>query len=422
MGIPRDKGYDHTLSLLAETYNFIGNRCRRYMSDIFETRLMFRKVICILGEEAAREFYRLGRFTRQGAIPPTTLVLLQDKGSVQTLDGEAHRHRKEMFMSLMTPEHVERLVGIAREEWRGRAAKWEGQEKVELLSEAHVILCKAVCRWAGLDLSEEDAEERAREFAAMIDGAGAFGPRNWAGLALRMRTERWIREVIDGVREGRIAVPEGSAADVVVKHRELDGEHLSTKVAAVELINFLRPTVAVARYLMFAAHALHEHPKAAERVRLRGDEYREWFVQEVRRYYPFFPFLGGRVLEAFEWRGHRFEEDDWVLLDLYGTNHDARVWTDPEEFRPERFGLWDKSAYNFIPQGGGNPHEGHRCAGEWLTVELLKMAAAELTEGMEYGVPEQDLRVDMSRMPATVKSRMVIDNVHVAGQAVEVGR
>jgi len=43
---------------------------------------MLRKVICTMGEEAATMFYPADRFTRKRALPPTTLRLLQDKGSM----------------------------------------------------------------------------------------------------------------------------------------------------------------------------------------------------------------------------------------------------------------------------------------------------------------------------------------------------
>src|SRR3546814_11580671 len=99
-----------------------------------------------------------------------------------------------------------------------------------------------------------------------------------------------------------------------------------------------RPTVAIARYVIFAALALHRRPDCRERLIAGSDAEREAFVQEVRRFFPFFPFVGGRVREGFDWRGHPFREGEWVLLDLYGTNHDARIWQDPEAFRPEQIG------------------------------------------------------------------------------------
>lgn len=65
-----------------------------------------------MGEEATRAFYEPGRFTRRGALPPTALMLLQDRGSVALLDGEAHRQRKAMFMSLMSPAAIARLADV----------------------------------------------------------------------------------------------------------------------------------------------------------------------------------------------------------------------------------------------------------------------------------------------------------------------
>jgi fatty-acid peroxygenase len=409
--IPRDKSPDSTLALLKDGYEFIPRRCQRYQSDIFETRLMLQKAICMTGEEAARTFYAPERFTRKSSMPPTTLMLLQDKGSVQLLDGEAHRWRKQMFMSLMAPEGIARLADLTADQWRASIGTWEHMDEVVLHDEVREILCRAVCEWTGVPLSASEAKQRTREFGAMIDGAGAVGPRNWKGMLLRTRTERWIQDVIQQVRAHKLDLAEGSAAHTVAWHRGLDGELLDTKVAAVELINLLRPTVAVARFVIFAALALHEHPEYRQKLQAGGDDELELFVQEVRRFYPFFPFVGGRVRNEFDWRGHHFAKGTWVLLDLYGTNHDARLWEEPSAFRPERFSRWDGSAFNFIPQGGGDHHTGHRCPGEWITIALVKRAVHLLTTAMRYDVPEQDLRIDLSRMPAIPKSRFVIKHV-----------
>lgn len=205
--IPRDNSLDGSLALLREGYEFIGNRCRRYDSDIFATRLMLRPAICISGPEAAGAFYAEDRFTRRKAMPPS-------------------------------------------------------------------------------------------------------------------------------------------------------GELLDSAVAAVELLNVLRPTVAVARYVTFAALALHEHPQAARQVRDGGAAELEQFVQEVRRLYPFFTFVGGRFTTPFVWRGHRFDEGQWVLLDLYGTNRDARAWGAPEQFRPERFRHWQGDPFTLIRRAGESTGRG----------------------------------------------------------------
>ncbi len=409
---------DSTMPLLLEGYRFISSRCERLATDAFETRVMGQRVVCMMGEEAARIFYGSGRFTRKKAIPRTTLTLLQDFGSAQLLDGDAHRHRKQMFMALMTPDGVSRLADLMATEWRAAVERWRGREVV-LDDEAQEIVCRAVCAWAGVPLEEQHAREHAAELGAMFDGAGSFGYRQVRGQRLRRRGERWIKGVVEDIRAGRVPVPEGSGVQVITSHRDLDGQLLDIEVAAVEILNILRPTVAVSRYVTFLALALHQHPQWRERLRSAGDGELEMFVQEVRRTAPFFPLITGRVKEPFDWRGHRFGTGDWVMLDLYGTNHDARIWNRPDDFDPERFLNWDGNAFTLIPQGAGDFLQDHRCAGEPATVAMMKAALRLLTQETDYEVPDQNLKVWLSRMPARPKSGFVIRNARSQDRHVE---
>jgi fatty-acid peroxygenase len=100
-----------------------------------------------------------------------------------------------------------------------------------------------------------------------------------------------------------------------------------------------------------------------------------------------------------------------VMLDLYGTNHDARIWHEPDQFRPERFVNWRGDPFTLIPQGGGDIATGHRCAGEPLTIELMKTATRCLLHKLRYVVPTQDLHVSLARIPALPASRFVLEDV-----------
>lgn len=417
-GVPGTKSLDSTLAFLSEGYRFISNRCRELGSDAFETRLALRKVVCMQGAEAARVFYAPDRFTRRRSMPPTTLWLLQDRGSVQQLDGEEHRHRKKMFLHLLGPDRVPNLAETVRREWLDSLSRWEDEEEVVLHDAARGVLCRAVCAWTGVPVSTRETERRRRELGAMIDGAGSAGPRNWWAQLLRVRTERWARDLVRRVRSrgsrGEGTSP-GSVLEAIALHRDRDGERLSVETAAVELINILRPTVAIARFVTFAALALHRHPESRERIAAGDDRHLERFAHEVRRYYPFFPLIGGRVREEFRWRGYRFEPGRWVILDLYGTNHDPRAWADPDDFRPDRFRGRTPTAHDLVPQGGGDHGSGHRCAGEWATVEILETAVRLLAVEMRYRVPEQDLEIDLTQMPALPESGFVMRDVRRRG-------
>lgn len=412
-GIPRDTRPDSTIALARDPYRYIGETCRRLGSDLFETRVMLRPTICMTGPEAARLFYDPGRFVRRGAMPGRIKKTLLGQGGVQGLDGEAHRHRKAMFMSLMTRGRIAALMELAGAWWQEYADQWALMEQVVLYDELPGLLTRAVCAWAGVPLPAGDAGRRTRELTALFDAAGTVGPRHWWARLARNRADRWIAGVIARVRAGELKPPEDSAAHVIAWHRELDGRLLPPRTAAVELLNVLRPTVAVAVYIVFVAHALHEHRECRERIAGGGaaEGYDELFSQEVRRFYPFFPSVIARVAQGFEWHGCRFPAGRRVILDLYGTNHDPRAWDSPEEFRPERFLAWNRSPFNFVPQGGGDHSEHHRCPGEWIAIELMKQAAGLLARRLTYDVPEQDLRIDYGRLPALPRSRFVIRNV-----------
>lgn len=411
--VPRAAGFDNTLALLREGYGFLPDRSKALGADVFTTRLMLRRVLCVRGEEAARMFYQPGRFTRRGALPPTALALLQDFGSALTLDGEAHRRRKNMLMSLLGQGQRQRLVDLAQAQWRARFARWPQQGRIVVHGEAEEVLCHAVCQWAGIPVDEGEARKRTREFSAMIRAAGAAGPRNWRAQIVRHRTEQWARALVDAVRDGKVTPDVDSPLNVIARHRDADGRLLDRKEAAVELINLLRPTVAVARYIVFGVLAMHAHPSALSRIAAGDEAYLNMFVQEVRRYYPFFPAVGGRALHDFEWRGMQVAKGTWVLLDLYGTDHHPDLWGDPDVFRPERFARRESSGFDLIPQGGGDHHAGHRCAGESATTDLMLSALRLFATEIAYGVPPQDLSVSLRRMPTLPASGMVIDRVRM---------
>ena len=410
--IPREKGLDQTLALLREGYEFISNRCGLFQSDIFETRLMGEKVICMSGEEAARIFYNPRLFQRKGTAPKRVQKTLFGESAIQTMDGAAHEHRKQLFMSLMTPERIGMLKDLTQQYFAIAGYDWEGKKAVILFDEMQQILCKAACKWAGVPLNEAEVEKRAGDFGTMVDAFGAVGPRHWQGRRARKRTEKWIRKVIEYFRSGKIQAPEGTALHAMATYRDTEGKPLSVQMAAVELINILRPIVAIATYFTFCALALYEFPKTREQIVAGNEEDLYMFVQEVRRYYPFGPFLGARVHSGFQWNGVPFNKGQLVLLDVYGTNHDPRLWDDPFLFWPERFRNWKGGLFDLIPQGGGDFHTGHRCAGELVTIEVLKTGLSFLTKQLEYNVPDtQNVSVSLTRMPTLPESRFIIDQI-----------
>ena len=409
---PRLKIPDSSIDLYREGYTFVSRRCDRLGTDGFRTRLLLRPVTCIRGAEAARLFYGGERFTRQGAFPKSVMHLLQDEGSVQSLDGAAHRHRKAMFLQTLQGEDPMDLEGIFEGEWRAAVSRWQQKGRVVLHDETEEVLTRTAAAWAGVPMSERDVRLRTKELSAMVSNAGSFGPSNWWARALRNRSELWARGLVRRVRAGELRPPVASFLAVLAAHREPDGRELDVEVAGVELLNVLRPIVAVSRFVAFAALALLRQPRWEEAFAAGEEDDLRGFVDEVRRLYPFFPVIGGRARRAFSWPGcHDFAEGEWVMLDLYGTNHDARLWEHPEAFRPERFRGWTGDPYTLVPQGAGGYAGDHRCPGEPITMRLMEQAVRLLTRGMRYRVGVQDFSISLHFMPAKPKDGFVIHDV-----------
>ena len=399
---------DSSLGILKKGYTYFQEKFDEGNTDIYSTRLLFKKAIVLRGEEAAQLFYDRQKFKRKGATPKRFQKTLFGVGGVQGLDGQAHLHRKNLFMECMKPESLAEINRLFEKHWLLALAQWQKSEETELFWETEKILAQASCEWTGIPLPPKDIALRSSQLDAMIDASGAVGARHQKGRKARKQAERWLSELIGKLRNKEMEVAPDSIFHNFATYRGPEGQLPDKHIIAVELLNLLRPIVAIARYIVFTAKALHDHPEYYNKLKNGPDELYLFFVQEVRRYCPFFPFVAAKVELPFDWKGFHFKKGCRVLLDLYATNHDQRIWKDAGSFRPERFNDWNGSAYNFIPQGGGGHHENHRCAGEWITIQLTQKALNLLINRMQYTVPPQDLSIRLNRIPAIPESKFKI--------------
>lgn len=409
--IPKTKELDSTLSLINEGFNFLPSRRKELESDIFETRLLGKKSLCIAGEEAAAVFYDNKYFKREGAAPKPLKKTLLGDGGIHGRDGEDHHHQKRMFLSMMTPERLEDMKRLAVQELDRKASQWENMEQVMLLDEIEEVLARSVMNWAGLPLKESEVKQRTQELVAMVDSFGGSLTRFKEGAKARKSHEAWLKEIIVDIREGVYSPPSRTAAYIVAMQKSPEGKLLDLGTAAVDLNNAYRPIIAAAYLIIFGALAIHEHPDMKAKLQADENNFSKLFAQEVRRYYPFAPAMAAKANRDFVWHGYHVIEDMLVVLDLFGTNRHPDHWERADEFLPERFENWKGSPFAFVPQGGGDHHAGHRCAGEWMTVMVMQSFFKYLTENITYKVPEQDLSYDMARMPTMPKSRFIISEV-----------
>jgi fatty-acid peroxygenase len=311
----------------------------------------------------------------------------------------------------MSPERLGQIRKLAERQWDLNSRNFEKQKQIILFDEASKLMFQVACKWAGVPLKKAEAKKRAMDMSFMIDAFGAAGPRHWRGRCARNCSENFARRIIEEVRSGRINAAKDTALHSIAWYKDEYNELLTPKEAAVELINILRPITAIATYITFGALALYRYPECKEKLIPKDDAYLTMFAQEIRRFYPFGPFLGARVRNNFQWYHHKFKKGDLVFLDIYGTNHDKSTWVEPDLFRPERFANHTENPFDFIPQGGGDYKTGTRCPGEWLTIDLLKVSINFLTNKLKYQVPLQDLTYPMNRIPTLPRSKFILSDI-----------
>ncbi|GAB3816849.1 cytochrome P450 [Micromonospora zhanjiangensis] len=355
------------------------------------------------GPAAARFFYDEEHIRRHGALPEPIQGTLFGKGAVHGLDGVAHQRRKELFTGLMTPEGVERFGALVADAWDAAVPGWRERGEVTLFDEAAVVICVAVCRWAGVPVADAEVGPVTADLVALVDGFGTVGPRHWRARRARGRLEERFGDLVESVRRGEVTVRPGSATAAVAAHRDADGRQLDRHVAAVELLNVLRPTVTVAWFMMFAGHALHRWPEHRAALADGDGGFATAYAHELRRFYPFAPFIGGRAARDLTFDREPIPAGAVVLLDVYGQNHDPGLWPDPYAFRPDRFVDREIGQFDLIPQGGGDPRTGHRCPGEAITMAVLTALVPRLAR-LDHRVPEQDLTIPLHRIPTRVHS------------------
>lgn len=398
---------DRSLSFLSQPYDFVAEQCRAEGTDVFETRLLLHKTVCMQGAEATRFFYSQPKLQRDGAAPEPVRATLFGKDGVQSLDGEAHRVRRALLLSVLAPENVARLARRVRRYW-GRHSSWAPKRyRLPLYETSQHVLTLSVCEWLGVPVRDGNLAALSAQLSSLFHDAA--GPGHLRARRARGRLERWLAEQIETARNTRPDAEVSPLFNTLAQATDPEtGRLLSPRVAAVELLNLMRPVVAVSVYIVWMAHALLCHPEVFVRLRKADADYRRAFVDEVRRFYPFFPAVMARVSDPFAWRGHQFTEGMRVMLDLHSTNHDSRSWNEPQLFQPERFLNGDFDADAFIPQGGGDAVRGHRCPGEAATVAVMLASLDFVMTHLPPRASGHDLGILRDRMPAIPAMRIYI--------------
>lgn len=222
------------------------------------------------------------------------------------------------------------------------------------------------------------SEETAVRYAARRLGALRF----WGRLGgINRRIDEVLLPLIAACRAdpGRKAGILGMLVDA----RSEDGDRLSDKEIRDDLVTLvLAGHETTATTLAWVVDLLLHHPEVLERVRaeaLSGEtSYTEAVINETLRLWPPAPITGRMTAGRYQLGDYTLEPGTRIVLLLDVVNRDPGAYSDPDEFRPERFLGVRPAPSAWIPFGGGIK----RCIGAAFAMcEITTVLHTLLREG-----------------------------------------
>ena len=136
-----------------------------------------------------------------------------------------------------------------------------------------------------------------------------------------------------------------------------------------------------------------------------GAPYLRQVSMEIRRLSPVVHVFFGKARATFEFAGHTIPKGWMVLWGIRSSHLRSEIYAEPTRFDPERFGPGrheqDRHPHAFVPNGAGDAHQNHKCAGYEFAPLMLQVFLAELLRGGYRWTfaPDQDLSLDYAKVP-----------------------
>jgi cytochrome P450 len=278
-------------------------------------------------------------------------------------------------------------------------AAWPRGEPIDLHPRLQALTLEVILRAVfGLDPGERLDAVRARLTELLEFGArptslipplqaafGRFG--RWARFArVREETDELLFALIDERRPG--AEERDDVLAMLLSARHEDGSPMSPQELRDELMTLLvAGHETTASQLAWAFERLARSPRVTARltaeIDAEGEEYLEATIREVMRRRPVIPNAAPRLVKRpVEVGGWTYPEGVCLVPNAYLVHHDAEIYPQPYEFRPERFLEHEPGTYTWIPFGGGR----RRCLGASFAMLEMRLILSAVLRSSEIRV------------------------------------
>jgi cytochrome P450 len=413
MGLPL---IGQSIALLKDNRGFFLSRFQKY-GPVFKTSFAFQKVVCFVGHGALTFFYDPEYFAREGA-NPNPIKALFNNDAVPLIDGEPHRVRKALYLSIMGRGAMEPFLPQIQNACERFLQSWERKRDFVWQTENEYLgLGLSNLLMLGEETGSADATQK-DVIDTYIAGMAALPiplPFTKYGRALRARDKmlKWVRQAmathrqrmqpgqqpIHDVLTSLLRANDEAGRPLTDQVLETDGMHVYFSIYtgwAVQL-TWLCMSLGLDRRVMRRARnevAEHSPSGLVTPEALNAMPYVRRVTQEVRRLNPVLPVtFQALVKKTCAFNGYQIPAGWTAIASVYATMQDPAIFVAPDTFDPDRFAPdppmpIPPNAY--VPHGGGDPLW-HKCLGQDASNLFLELMTVLLLRCYDWDIPEQDL-------------------------------
>jgi cytochrome P450 len=416
----RVRSQEGPLEMLAE----VGER----YGDIALFSMPVQKLVVVRGPEAVRHVLVANQDNYRKSGQYELLEPVLGKGLV-TSAGELWQRQRKLVQPLFAKrhlapfaDHMASAAGVALEDWQ---ARYRDGERVEVAGEMLQIGLDTVGRaLVGHDFSGH-AAAFGQALANALHQAGAVGrstgvavgqylpgvgiqraarcthPRRWRS---GMRSAAVLTDIGRAAIDDRLLNGHGEREDLLRLLMEAQDEQTGARMDRDQVLDELMTFVAAghettAHGLAWMYYLLSQSPEARERMEAEVDtvlggrvptsedaEHLPWttacFMEAMRIFPPVWHvqrIANGDDLIG----GYRIPKGALVLVSIFSTHRDPKVWPNPAGYDPRRWigdGAKDRPRFAYLPFGGGR----RMCVGQGFAVLNATLLAAMIAQRFRF--------------------------------------
>ncbi|MBZ4415050.1 cytochrome P450 [Myxococcus sp. RHSTA-1-4] len=372
--------------------------CRERLGDAFTLDLGSHGTYVMFSHpDALRDIFTADPSVLHAGEGNVVLKPLLGAHSLLLLEEKPHQRERRMLGPAFHSRRIEQYGALVREATLAAIQDWRPGQSVIIQDVMQRVSLRVILTAVfGLEGGERAEELSARIQAFLNDSKFNLGNigqlrddlQSEAWAAFKRSLERIDALLLEEVRHRRAVrdVERGDILGMLLSATYEDGAPLEDAVLRDELMTLVvtgYETTATA--IAWALHWLHAFPGTLARLReeLRGlgaepapsalaGSAAPWLkavCQETLRLHPIIPVVARRTQVPFRVQGYEVPSGVTVAACIYLAHHRPEAFTEPEDFRPERFLERAYSPFEYLPFGGGV----RRCIGMALALYEMKV-------------------------------------------------